>query len=154
MKRMCCCHRSRSWRTASPQTGGPDLAGSLEASPDAVIGMLAGLVVHKDAVAQAATFKAMAGRVGGAAGAAGAADAAHVRALGVRREATSRLGALTMPALVLWGEDDALVLVAVGRQLAADLPTCRTPASTRSGVAAICRCWKSQRSRHRHSGSC
>ena len=101
---------------AAPQPGGPDLAGGLEATPDAVIDMLAGLVVHKDAVAAAAAFKAMAGRVGGPAG------AAQARALGVRQEATSRLGALTMPALVLWGEDDALVPVTVGRQLAADLP--------------------------------
>ena len=43
----------------------------------------------------------------------------------MRQEATSRLAALTMPALVLWGEDDALVPVAVGRQLAADLPHAR-----------------------------
>ena len=100
----------------APQPGGPDLAGGLEARPGAVIDMLAGLVVHKDAVAAAAAFKAMAGRVGGPAG------AAQARALGVRQEATSRLGALTMPALVLWGEDDALVPVTVGRQLAADLP--------------------------------
>ena len=100
----------------APQPGGPDLAGGLEATPGAVIDMLAGLVVHKDAVAAAAAFKAMAGRVGGPAG------AAQARALGVRQEATSRLGALTMPALVLWGEDDALVPVTVGRQLAADLP--------------------------------
>ena len=98
------------------QPGGPDLAGGLEATPGAVIDMLAGLVVHKDAAAGAASFKAMAGRVGGAAG------AAQARALGVRREATSRLGTLKMPALVLWGEEDAIVPVAVGRQLAADLP--------------------------------
>ena len=43
----------------------------------------------------------------------------------MRHEATSRLGALTMPALVLWGEEDALVPVSVGRQLAADLPRAR-----------------------------
>lgn len=103
----------------APKAGGPDLAGGLEATPDAVIGMLAGLVVHQDHTAEAATFKAMAGRLGGSAG------AAQARALGVRREATSRLGALTMPALVLWGEDDALVSMAVGRQLAADLPNAR-----------------------------
>ena len=60
-----------------------------------------GLVVHKNAVAQAAVFKEMAQRVGGPAG------AAQARALGVRREAESRLGALAMPALVLWGEQDA-----------------------------------------------
>lgn len=101
---------------AAPQSGGPDLAGGLEATPGAVIDMLAGLVVHKEAQAAGATFKAMAGRVGGAAG------AAQARALGVRDEATSRLGRLTMPALVLWGEADALVPVAVGRALAADLP--------------------------------
>lgn len=103
----------------APKAGGPDLAGGLEATPDAVIGMLAGLVVHQDHTAEAATFKAMAGRLGGSAG------AAQARALGVRREATSRLGVLTMPALVLWGEDDALVSMAVGRQLAADLPNAR-----------------------------
>ena len=101
---------------AAPLAGGPDLAGGLEATPGAVIDMLAGLVVHKDAVAQAATFKAMAKRVGGLSG------AAQARALGVRREALSRLGALTMPALVLWGEEDALVPMAVGQALAAALP--------------------------------
>ena len=104
---------------AAPQAGGPDVAGSLEATPDAVVDMLAGLVVHKDAVAQAAVFKAMAQRVGGPAG------AAQARAHGVRREAASRLGALTMPALVLWGEQDALVPVAVGQALATALPNAR-----------------------------
>ena len=101
---------------AAPQAGGPDLAAGLEATPDAVFDMLAGLVVHKDAAAQAAIFMAMAKRVGGPAG------AAQARALAVRREAASRLGALTMPALVLWGEQDALVPVAVGQTLAAGLP--------------------------------
>ena len=101
---------------AAPQPGGPDLASGLEATPGAVFDMLAGQVVHQDAVAAAAVFKTMAVRVGGPAG------AAQARALGVRPEATSRLGALTMPALVLWGEDDALVPVSIGRQLAADLP--------------------------------
>ena len=101
---------------AAPQAGGPDLAGGLEATPDAVFDMLAGLVVHKDAAAKAAIFKAMAQRVGGPAG------AAQARALGVRREAASRLRTLTMPTLVLWGEQDALVPVAVGQALAAALP--------------------------------
>lgn len=102
-----------------PQPGGPDLAGGLDTTPDAVINMLSGLVVHPSASAAAATFKAMAGRVGGAAG------AAQARALGTRAEATSRLGALTMPALVLWGEADTLVPVAVGSALAAALPKAR-----------------------------
>lgn len=101
---------------AAPQAGGPDLAGGLEATPDVVFDMLAGLVVHKDAVAQAAIFKAMAKRVGGPAG------AAQARAVAARQEAASRLGALTMPALVLWGEQDALAPVAVGQALAAALP--------------------------------
>lgn len=104
---------------AAPQAGGPDLAGGLEATPDAVVDMLAGLVVHKDAVAQAAAFKAMAQRVGGPAG------AAQARALNARRESASRLGALTMPAMVLWGEQDALVPVVVGQALATALPNAR-----------------------------
>ena len=101
---------------AAPAAGGPDLAGGLEATPDAVFDMLAGLVVHKDAAAQAAIFKAMAKRVGGPAG------AAQARAVAARQEAASRLSALTMPALVLWGEQDALVPVTVGQALAAALP--------------------------------
>lgn len=101
---------------AAPQPGGPDLAGGLEATPAAVFDMLAGLVVHQDAVEQAATFKAMAQRVGGPA------SAAQARALTVRQEATSRLGVLSMPTLVLWGEQDALVPVAVGQGLAAAMP--------------------------------
>lgn len=104
---------------SAPQAGEPDLASGLEATPSAVIDMLAGLVVHRDAAAQAAAFKAMAQRVGGTAG------AAQARALGARREAESRLGALTMPTLVLWGERDALVPVAVGQALATALPHAR-----------------------------
>ncbi|MBW4035343.1 MULTISPECIES: alpha/beta fold hydrolase [Acidiphilium] len=101
---------------AAPQTGGPDLAGGLTAQPDAVIDMLAGLVVHQDATACADIFKTMAHHIGGKAG------AAQATALATRREATSRLGALHMPAMVLWGKDDAIVPVAVGRSLADDLP--------------------------------
>ncbi|MGH6711515.1 MAG: alpha/beta fold hydrolase [Bradyrhizobium sp.] len=99
-----------------PKAGGPDLAGGLETTPDAVIGMLAGLVVHKDAADAAATFKTMAKRIGGTAG------AAQARALNTRKEATSRLGKSKMSTLVLWGNDDALVPVAVGQALADHLP--------------------------------
>ena len=104
---------------AAPQADGPDLAGGLEATPAAVVDMLAGLVVHKDAVAHAAAFKAMAQRVGGPAG------AAQARALGARRETASRIDALTMPALVLWGAQDALVPIVVGQALATALPNAR-----------------------------
>ncbi len=104
---------------AGPQPGGPDLAGGLEATPDAVIDMLSGLVVRKEAIAQAAIFKEMAKRVGGPAG------AAQARAAATRREVASRLGALTMPALVLWGEQDALAPLAVGQALASALPHAR-----------------------------
>lgn len=104
---------------AAPQAGGPDLAGGLEAAPDAVFDMLAGLVVHKDATDKAEIFKAMAQRVGGPAG------AAQARAVGARREVASRLGALTMPTLILWGEKDALAPLAVGQALAAALPQAR-----------------------------
>lgn len=100
----------------APQEGGPDLPGGLENTPDAVIDMLGGVIVHESAPAAAATFKAMAHRVGGTAG------AAQARALGGRHEATSRLGALKMPALVLWGEDDKICPVAVGRALAREMP--------------------------------
>jgi pimeloyl-ACP methyl ester carboxylesterase len=98
------------------QPGGPDLAGGLTATPDAVIDMLAGLAVHQDHAAAAEAFKAMAHRVGGPVG------ADQVRALGARQDAVPRLGVLTMPALVLWGAEDALVPVAVGRRLADALP--------------------------------
>ena len=98
------------------QAGGPDLAGGLEATPDAVFGMLAGLVVHKQATGSAATFTDMAHSVGGAAG------AAQARALDVRADISARLGELKMPVLVLWGEEDALVPASVGRKLADALP--------------------------------
>ena len=101
---------------AGPRPGGPDLAAGLETQPGTVFDLLAGLVVRKQATAEATTFKDMAERVGGAA------CAAQARAMGVRQEATSRLGLLTMPALILWGSEDTLVPVAIGRALATDLP--------------------------------
>jgi pimeloyl-ACP methyl ester carboxylesterase len=100
----------------APAVGGPDLPAGLRGAPDMVIDMLAGLVVHPDAVAAKAEFKAMAGRIGGEAG------AAQATALSVRQEATSRLPHLTMPVLALWGEADALVPPAVGEALAKALP--------------------------------
>ena len=101
---------------AAPQAGGPDLASGLEATPDAVIGMLAGLVVHKDAAGSAAIFQEMARAVGGAAG------AAQARALAARAGISERLTELAMPVLALWGAEDALVPPAVGRKLADALP--------------------------------
>lgn len=101
---------------AAPQPGGPDLASALEATPGAVIDMLAGLVVNKAATDKAAIFKAMAQRIGGTAG------AAQARAVGTRKEVISRLGSLHMPALVLWGNDDALAPVSIGHELADGLP--------------------------------
>ena len=101
---------------SAPQPGGPDLAGGLAATPDTVVAMLAGLVVRPEATGAAAAFKAMAGRVRPAAG------AAQAEATAARREATSRLSTLTMPALVLWGEEDPLMPVSLGRVLADALP--------------------------------
>ena len=101
---------------SAPAPGGPDLAGGLERTPEAVIDMLTGLVVHKDAAAAASTFRDMAHRVGGPAG------AAQARALAGRTDVTPHLGTLRMPVLVLWGEDDLLVPAAVGHALAAALP--------------------------------
>lgn len=101
---------------AGPQTGGPDLAGGLQANPDAVFALLAGLVVHQLAVEPAGSFMTMAQTVGGAAG------AAQARASSRRADRTARLGELKMPTLVLWGEEDALVPATVGRKLADALP--------------------------------
>jgi len=64
-------------------------------------------------------LRAMAARVGGHVG------SAQARALAGREDAWDRLGALTMPALLLWGEDDAAIPVAVGRRLAGALPNAR-----------------------------
>ena len=97
---------------AGPKQGGPDLAKGLTATPDAVIDMLSGLVVAKAATEEAALFKAMAQRVGGEAG------AAQALALQGRQETISRLKGLTIPTLVVWGDEDALVPVEIGRGLA------------------------------------
>jgi pimeloyl-ACP methyl ester carboxylesterase len=94
----------------------PDLAAGLETTPQAVIDMLAGLVVHQDAKGAVAVFQSMAQSVGAAAG------AAQARAVALRTDLSERLRDLKMPALVLWGEDDALVPSLVGRKLADDLP--------------------------------
>jgi pimeloyl-ACP methyl ester carboxylesterase len=101
---------------AAPEPGGPDLAAGLTHTPNAVIDMLGGLIAHKDNTGAAALFKTMAQRVGGQAG------AAQATALQNRPEITSKLAGLHMPALVLWGEDDALVPASVGKSLADHLP--------------------------------
>ena len=78
--------------------------------------MLAGLVVRPGDTENAAVFCAVAGRVGGSAG------AAQARALACRDDLRARLGELTMPTLMTWGADDALVAPAIGRALCAALP--------------------------------
>ena len=94
------------------------LAGMIEGATAAAVDALAGRVVRADATA-AAAFRAMAGRVGGRVG------GAQARALAARDGAWDRLGTLGMPALVVWGEDDAAIPVAVGERLAAALPDAR-----------------------------
>ncbi len=101
---------------AAPEASVQDLVHGLEAMPDTVFESLAKLAVPKGATSAAETFMAMAGRVGSKAG------AVQARALGSRAEVTSRLGALRMPALVVWGEADQIVPVSVGRALADGLP--------------------------------
>lgn len=101
---------------AAPQAGGPDLAGGLSTQPEAVIDMLGTVIAHPDNKDAAATFKTMAHRVGGQAG------AAQATALATRQESLTRLRGLAIPALVLWGADDALVPVAAGKTLAQNLP--------------------------------
>jgi pimeloyl-ACP methyl ester carboxylesterase len=101
---------------AAPEANVQELVGGLEAMPDAVIEMLAGLAVPKESTEAAEKFKAMVHRVGGKVG------ATQARALGSRAEVTSRLGALRMPTLVIWGEADQIVPASVGRALADALP--------------------------------
>ncbi len=109
------------WVTGS-DPGAPDrdanlgFAGMLEGATADAIGYLSTRVVRPEATTASATFTAMAGRVGGATG------AAQMRALAGRTAAWDRLGALTMPTLVLWGAEDALAPVAVGQRLADALP--------------------------------
>ncbi len=100
----------------APEPGGPDLAAGMKATPDAVIDMLAGLVVKPKHTDAKAVFCEMAARVGSDAG------ATQFRATASRREVTSRLGTLSMPALVVWGEEDALAPAAGGKALADALP--------------------------------
>lgn len=97
------------------ELGGPDLAAGLLADPRSVIELLAGLVVRPGAKAAADAFRQMAWRIGGEAG------AAQARAVSSRQEAMSRLGRLTMPALLLWGADDPLAPVSLGQALASGL---------------------------------
>lgn len=94
------------------QQGGPDLAAGLEATPDAVIDLLAGLVVRPTDTVSASTFRQMAARVGGTAG------AAQARALGTRVDRTDWLAELTMPTLLTWGADDPLVPASAGQAMA------------------------------------
>lgn len=102
--------------------GAPDreqslgLAGMIEDQAQAAAAHLATLVVRPEHAEAAEAFKAMAKRVGGQAG------GAEMRALAARASAWDRLDGLAMPALVLWGAEDALVPVAVGRKLADTLP--------------------------------
>ncbi len=103
----------------APAPGGPDLAAGLEAAPDTVIDMLAGLVVKPEHTDAKAEFYAMAKRVGADAG------AEQARALAVREEVLSRLGTLSLPALVVWGEDDPLAPISDGQTLAEALPNAK-----------------------------
>ncbi len=103
------------------------LAAMLENSTEAAVAHLASVVVHPRATVAAATFREMAGRIGGPAA------AAQARALAGRDSAWERLEELSMPALVLWGEDDAAIPVAVGQRMAATLPTARFQAIRECG---------------------
>ena len=97
---------------SAPRTGGPDLAAGLEATPDAIVEFLAGIVVRPADHTACAAFKAMAHRVGAPAG------AAQARALASRDDIWSRLGELRMPALILSGDEDPIAPPACGQQLA------------------------------------
>ena len=103
----------------APAAGGPDLSAGLEATPDAIVEFLAGIVVRPADHAASAAFKAMAQRVGAQAG------AAQARALAGRDDIWSRLGELRMPALILTGDEDPIAPPACGQQLAQAMPHAR-----------------------------
>jgi pimeloyl-ACP methyl ester carboxylesterase len=103
----------------APTTGGPDLAAGLEATPDAIVEFLAGIVVRPADQAASAAFKAMAQRVGAQAG------AAQARALAGRGDIWSRLGELRIPALIMTGDEDPIAPPARGQQLAQAMPHAR-----------------------------
>jgi len=104
---------------SAPAAGGPDLAGGLDATPDATIAFLAGLVVRPADHAARAAFNAMARRVGAPAG------AAQARALASRDDIWSRLGELQMPTLIVSGDVDPIAPPACGQQLAEAMPHAR-----------------------------
>ncbi|MES2756504.1 MAG: alpha/beta fold hydrolase [Pseudomonadota bacterium] len=104
---------------SAPAAGGPDLAAGLEATPDALVEFLAGIVVRPADRAASAAFKAMAHRVGASAG------AAQARALASRDDIWSRLGELRMPALILSGDEDPIAPPVCGQQLAQAMPHAR-----------------------------
>ena len=104
---------------SGPAAGRPDLAAGLEATPDAIIELLAGIAVRPADHAASAAVKAMAHRVGAPAG------AAQARALARRGDVWSRLGELRMPALILSGDEDPIAPPACGQQLAQAMPHAR-----------------------------
>src|SRR5688500_18190051 len=101
---------------SAPAAGGPELAAGLEATPDAIIERLAGLVVRPADHAASTAFRAMARRLGASPG------AAQESALASRGDIWSRLGALRMPALILTGDEDPIAPPACGQQLAQAMP--------------------------------
>ena len=112
---------------SAPAAGGPDLAAGLEATPDAIIEFLAGIVVRPTDHAASAAFKAMAHRVGAPAG------AAQARALAGRSDIWSRLGELRMPALIMSGDEDPIAPPACGQQLAQAMPHARVELMSQCG---------------------
>ena len=112
---------------SAPVAGGPDLAAGLEATPDAIVEFLAGIVVRPADCAASAAFKAMAHRVGASAG------AAQARALASRDDIWSRLGELRMPALILSGDEDPIAPPACGQQLAQAMPHARIELMSQCG---------------------
>jgi pimeloyl-ACP methyl ester carboxylesterase len=96
--------------------GGPDLAGALQTNPDAIIGKLSEIAVFTGATAASASFKSMARAVGATEG------AMQARAYAARGDLRARLHQLKMPALLLWGQHDALVPLRTGQALAKALP--------------------------------
>jgi pimeloyl-ACP methyl ester carboxylesterase len=92
------------------------MAEMLQNNLDGFVEFLGSRMVHESATAARAVFTEMAHRVGAQAG------ADEARSMTTRTVLWDRVHTLTMPCLVMWGAEDALVPVATGRKLAEGLP--------------------------------
>lgn len=121
---------------------GQGLVQGIETNTDGVIEMLSGLVVQPAHETAAARFKSMANRVGSDTA------AKQAKSLATRRSVEDHAGKLTMPVLLIWGEDDKIAPI---EKAAVSRKAFRRRHGTRSRDAAIFPRWKNQPTSSRSS---